>query len=285
MFTRSFVDFSGLTSDEVLARLFVWYFGPSFLALFFRGLLPSADLLSASAYVGIGLTAIVVWSDAHRAGIERPWAWAALAGLVPLIGWWAYGRRRAPARARIERAYPGRASTLVRYVHPFWRTRHTLITHLSPEECSHRLSELCVGWMSPSQWLSLHKARPLQGKASARGFSLKWRHALTRPGGLPQASGRFEQRAGATVVRMWLGMSVLDGMFVVMWLAVAIFVGIPIATMPSSDAPQGFGLFWLSGWVGIGLLVFTMVRWISRDDDIQLRRIVLEALQADEVPS
>jgi hypothetical protein len=285
MFWRSFIDFEGLTSDEVLARLFIWYFGPSFVAFFFTLSIGSADVRSGPAYLGIAFTAFVVWRDAQQARIERPWAWAAVAGLVPLVGWWAYGRRRAPLRTQVARAYPGRAPALVRYLHPFWRTRLTLITHLSSDECGRRLNRLCVHWTSPSEWLSRQDTRPVQGKASRRGFTLKWRHALTRPGGLPQASGRFEARAGATVVRLWLGMSVLDGMFFVMWIAVAVLVGVPGAITPSASAPSGFGVFWLSGWVGIGLLMFTMIRWISRDDDIRLRRLILEALEAEEVAS
>lgn len=34
MFLRSFVDFDGLTADEIFARLFAWWFGPSFVAFF-----------------------------------------------------------------------------------------------------------------------------------------------------------------------------------------------------------------------------------------------------------
>jgi hypothetical protein len=283
VFWRSFIDFDGLSSDEVLARLFFWYFAPSFGALFLALTIGSAQVPSEIGYLGIAATAFVVWRDAQRARIERPWAWAVLAGLVPLLGWWAYGRRRAPRRAHVTHTYPRRASALVRYVHPFWRTRLTLLTHLSPDECAARLNDLCVHWTSPSQWFSLEGARPVQGKANRRTFSLKWRHAMTRPGGLPEASGRFEERAGATLVRLWVGMSVFDGMFFVLWLAIAILVGLPLAITQPAGAPPGFGLIWFSGWVGIGLLVFTMVRWISRDDDVRLRRLIIEALEAEEI--
>lgn len=285
MFWRSFINFDGLTSDEVLARLFFWYFGPGFLVFFFAPPVGSAEFLGGVPYFGVPLAAFVVWRDAERVRIERPWAWALLAGLVPLVGWWAYGRRRAGSGVSTDHAYPGRASAFVRYLYPFWRTRLTLVTHLSPDDCAKRLNDRCVHWSSPSQWFSTQGNRPLQGKASRRGFSLKWRHSLTRRGGLPQASGRFEERAGATVVRLWLGMSVLDGMFVVVWLAVAILVGVPGAIAEPAGAPAGFGLFWLSGWVGIGVLVFTMIRWISRADDIRLRRLILDELGAEELAS
>jgi hypothetical protein len=140
-----------------------------------------------------------------------------------------------------------------------------------------------VHWTSPGQWFASQRSRPVQGKANSRGFSLKWRHALTRPGGLPKASGRFESRAGATIVRMWLGMSVLDGMFVVSWLLIAVFVGLPMAIVaPSTRATPGFGVLWFVGWISIGALLFTMIRWISRDDDIRLRRLIIEELEAKE---
>jgi hypothetical protein len=284
VFWRSFIDFDGLTSEEILARLFCWYFGPSFAFLFFSVFGDWAQFFGGEvAYLGIVLTAIVVWRDAQRARIERSWMWAVLAGLIPLLGWWAYGRRRATPRKEGADGYPERAPALVRFLNPFWRTRLSLVTHLSPDDCAERLNARCVHWTSPSEWFSVQHTRPLQGKATRRGFSLKWRHAMTRPGGLPQASGRFEQRAGATIVRLRLGMSILDGAFVVLWLLIAILVGVPGAVVPAAGAPPGFGVLWLSGWVGVGVIVFTLIRWISRDDDIRLRRLIIEELEAEEL--
>src|SRR5712692_4584487 len=97
---RSVIDFDGLTSDEIFARLFLWWFGPQFAVFFFA--LPGrpTEFLTSIGYLGVLLTALVVWRDADGVGIERPWMWALLAGLVPLLGWWAYGRRRASGSTR-----------------------------------------------------------------------------------------------------------------------------------------------------------------------------------------
>jgi hypothetical protein len=78
-------------------------------------------------------------------------------------------------------------------------------------------------------------------------------------------------------------MSILDGAFVVLWLLIAILVGVPGAVVPAAGAPPGFGVLWLSGWVGVGVIVFTLIRWISRDDDIRLRRLIIEELEAEEL--
>jgi len=75
------------------------------------------------------------------------------------------------------------------------------------------------------------------------------------------------------------------GMFAVLWLAIAVLVGLQLAISEPAGAPRGFGVFCFSGWVGIGVLLFTMIRWISRDDDIRLRRLIFEALEAEELAS
>ncbi|HEV8654436.1 MAG TPA: hypothetical protein VGR85_02865 [Candidatus Limnocylindria bacterium] len=286
MFLRSLVDFDGLTADEILARLFAWWFGPGFLTLLVSFFVPTLrsplDASSVAAYAGIVLTGLVVLRDARRAGVAKPWMWAVATAVVPLIGWWAYGHVRAPDASIAIAEYRGRPSAPARYLNPFWQTTSELLTRLSPEECAARLDAVRVHWLSPRQWFSSQQERPVQGSVSPSRFALRWRHALTRPGLLTEASGRFEPRGGATVVRLRLGQSVGDRVWVVLWLAIAAIVGIPPVITDQTGAPPGFHQMWLIGWVGIFVLVYAMIRTISRDDDVRLRRLIIETLEAEE---
>jgi len=287
VFLRSFVNFDGLTADEIVARLFAWWFGPGFVTLFFRFFVstsgPALDASSNAAYAGVVLTGLVVLLDAQRAGVARPLLWAVVTAFVPLIGWWMYGRARAPHVAIGIADYRGRPSALARYINPFWQVRLELLTHLSPEECAARLNAVRLNWMSPRQWFSSQQERPVQGSVSRRGFSLRWRHAMTRPGLLTEASARFESRDGATMIPLRLGQSVGDRVWVALWLAIAAIVGVPLAIGNTSGSTTGFALFWLTGWVSIFLLVYMLIRTISRDDDIRLRRLIMQLLEAEEV--
>jgi len=287
MFLRSFIDFDGLTADEILARLFAWWFGPQFLALFLRFLAPASgayvDISSAAAYAGVVLTGLVVLRDARHAGVGTSWLWAVVTAVVPLIGWWAYGRVRAPEVAAAMAAYRGRPSALARYANPFWQVRSELLTHLSPEDCASRLNAIRWSWLSPRQWFTSQQERPVQGSVSPRGFSLRWRHAMTRPGLLTEGSARFEERDGATLIHVRLGQSVGDRVWVFLWLVIAVLVGLPLAFGDPNGAPTGFQVFWLVGWVSIFLLVYVLIRTISRDDDIRLRRLIMEQLEAEDV--
>jgi hypothetical protein len=190
----------------------------------------------------------VVLHDARRAGVATPWLWALITGVVPLIGWWAYGRARAPEVAGAVAIYPGRPSALARYANPFWQARSELRTHLSVQECASRLNAVRWNWLSPRQWFASHRERPVQGSVSPRGFSLRWRHAMTRPGLLTEASARFEKRNGATLIHLRLGQSVGDRIWVFLWLVIAAVVGIPFAFGNPAGAPTGFQVFWLVGW-------------------------------------
>ena len=286
MFARSFMDFDGLTADEILARLFLWWFGPSFLTIFLRLIVPtpvSLDVSSAATTAGIVLTGLVVLRDAQRAGIANPWMWAVATAFVPLIGWWMYGRARAPHVAVDTGDYRGRPSALARYINPLWQVRLELLTHLSPDECAIRLNAVRLNWMSPRQWFSSQRERPVQGSVNSRGFSLRWRHAMTRPGLLTEASARFERRGGATLVRLRLGQSVGDRVWVLLWLAIAALVGIPLVASNAAGGADGFAQFWLAGWVSIFVVLYVLIRAISRDDDLRLRRLIMEALDAEEL--
>ena len=286
MFLRSFINFDGLKADEIIARLFAWWFGPGFLTLFvwFFVSTPSfPDASTGAAYAGVVLTGLVVFRDAQRAGVAKPWMWAVATAAVPLIGWWAYGRLRAADSAIAIPEYSGRPSALARYVNPFWHARLGLQTRLSPEECAERLNAVNLNWMSPRQWFSSQQERPVRGNVSPRGFSLRWRHSLTRPGLLTEASARFETRDGVTAIPLRLGLSVGDRVLVLLWLAVAIFLGLPLALLPPSGAPVGFNQLWIIGWVGLFVLLYLLIRTTSRDDDLRLRRLIIQALDAEEL--
>lgn len=287
MFLRSFVDFDGLTADEILVRLFTLWFGPQFLALFLRFLVPASDpyvdISSGAAYAGVLLTGLVVFRDALRAGVATPWLWAVATAAVPLIGWWAYGRVRAPETSVAVVAYDGRPSALARYANPFWQVRSELLTHLSPDDCATRLNAVRWSWLSPRHWFTPQQERPVQGSVSPRGFSLRWRHAMTRPGLLTEASGRFGKRNGGTLIQLRLGQSVGDRVWVFLWLLIAAVVGLPVAIGNPTGATTGFALFWLTGWISIFVLVYVLIRTISRDDDIRLRRLITQLLEAEEV--
>jgi hypothetical protein len=287
LFLRTFVDFDGLSADEILARLFAWWFGPGFLALFVRFLVPTigsyVETSSVAAYAGVVLTGLVVFRDARRATVATPWLWAVATAVIPLIGWWAYGRVRAPDVSVAVAAYRGRPSALARYANPFWHVRSELLTRLTPEVCATRLNAVRWNWLSPRQWFTSQQERPVQGSVSLRGFSLRWRHAMTRPGLLTEASARFEKRDGATLIHLRLGQSVGDRVFVLLWLAVAVVIGLPNAVTNPPGAPAGFHQLWLAGWLGIFLLVHVLIRTISRDDDLRLRRLIMQTLEAEEI--
>jgi hypothetical protein len=285
VFLGSFVDFDGLTAGEIDARLFTWWFGPGFLALLVAAPGSSSYLYvsSAAIFIGMVLTGLVVLRDAKRASVARPWLWVFVTAFVPLIGWWLYGRARAPDHTIGIPEYRGRPSALARLVNPFWQVRLELRTHLSREECAARLNELRVNWTSPRQWFSPERERPLQGSVSSRGFSVRWRHSMTRPGLLTEASSRFETRGAATIVHLRLGQSVWDRFFVLLWLAIAAVVGVPLAVTNPPGVPGGFHLFWLAGWLGFFLLLHLGIRTISRDDDLRLRRLIIQVLEAEEM--
>jgi hypothetical protein len=283
VFLRTFVEFDGLTASEIVARLFAWWFGPGLVALFTSTSDAYVYTSSAATVIGVALTGLVVLRDAKRAAVARPWMWAIVAAFVPLIGWLLYGRVRAPEIAEDVPPYRGRPSALSRYVNPFWQVRLELRTHLSPEDCAARLDALRLHLTSPRQWFGRQKERPLQGSVSSRGFAVRWRHAMTRAGLLTEASSRFEPRGDATMIHLRLGQSVGDRFFVLLWLGIAAAVGVPFALTGSPGAPAGFQQFWLAGWLGIFLLVHVLIRTISRDDDLRLRRLIMQTLEAEDV--
>jgi len=100
---------------------------------------------------------------------------------------------------------------------------------------------------------------------------------------LTEASARFETRDGVTAIHLRLGESMGDRVLVLLWLAIALLVGVPLALRPSPGAPVSFDQLWIVGWVGLFVLLYLLIRAISRDDDLRLRRLIIEALEAEEM--
>src|SRR5207237_2536106 len=132
-----------------------------------------------------------------------------------------------------ERNRPG---ALRRLLDPFANERVVLSTRLSASECSERLGRRDVSLLAPSSWFSLSTARPVHGRVSADGFALKRRHTLTRQTLITQASGRYEDRAGATLVRVRIGLSLPDRVWTFVFLGfVAMVTFVFTAASPTSN--------------------------------------------------
>ena len=281
-FLRSAVDFDGLTRGEIFSRLFFWWFGPGFVALFLGIWLgPGMSRDPRLSLIGPVLTALVVWRDASRAQLGNPLFLAVVAGALPLLGWWYYARVRSPGDIPGEvsgsPAPPNRASRLRRLLDPFAAQRVVLLTRLSTQECGERLRARRIALLSPGTWLARYRDRPVHGRVWAGGFALKRRHALTREGLITQASGRYETRADGTLIRIRIGLSVVDRIFVVIWFAwIGLFMVFFISTFRSDY------WFWIP-FVLIFIAVFLVVRLISLDDDAFLFTFLTSALEAEDV--
>jgi len=284
-FLRSAISFEGLTRGEIFSRLFFWWFGPSFVLVFLSFLL-HAQIFREPLFSWIGplVTAIVVWGDATRARLANSLLLAAVAGLIPIVGWlyyaWVRAPRTAPAGPEGDMPPPNRPSALRRLLDPFANERVALSTRLSARECSDRLRQSKISLLAPSSWFSLNAKRPVHGRVSAGGFALKRRHPLTRESLITQASGRYEETAGATLIRVRIGVSLFDRVFIFVLLGLAALMTLTFAAA-SSTAGQDrwmFGVF--------PVLIFTfvcvVVRAISLDDDAFLYRFLRQTLEADE---
>jgi len=285
-FLRSAVIFDGLTRGEVFSRLFLWWFGPGFVALFldvlFRSTVYRDPLVS---FVGPVLTVAVVWHDSRRAGLSNAPILAIVAGAVPLLGWLYYAYVRVPGTipsgAAGPEQPPNRPGPLRRLVDPFASQRVVLLTPLSTAECAERLNRSKISLLAPSSWFSLNRDRPLHGRVSANGFALKRRHPMTRETLITQASGRFEDRLGSTLVHARLGLSAFNRLFTVLWLGVAatfffLFRGSGRASFEETWMLQLFP-------VVIFVAVYLLVRLIALDDDAFLYRFLMSTLEAEDV--
>ena len=285
-FLRSAVSFEGLTRGEIFSRLFFWWFGPSFVGLFlslwFDFRLSREPLFSL---LGPALTGVVVWRDATRARLASPLFLALVAGLVPLLGWlyyaWVRVPRTPPNGMDAVMAPPNRPGALRRLLDPLANERVVLSTRLSASECSERLGRRDVSLLAPSSWFSLSTARPVHGRVSADGFALKRRHTLTRQTLITQASGRYEDRAGVTLIRVRLGLSLLDRVWTFVFLG---FVALSTfafraAILTSHQDLRILGVF----PVLIFAFVYLVVRLVSLDDDVFLYKFLRQTLEANDV--
>jgi len=65
-------------------------------------------------------------------------------------------------------------------------------------------------------------------------------------------------------------------------LLIAVLSGLPLIGAPPG-ATTDFGAFWFVGWVSIGALVFSLIRWISRNDDMRLHEFLSTELEARRI--
>jgi hypothetical protein len=286
-FLRSAVSFEGLTRGEIFSRLFFWWFGPAFvvafLSVWFDQRIFREPLFS---WIGPLLTAVVVWRDATRARLGKSLFLAVVAGLIPILGWLYYASVRAPrtaaSAADADMAPPNRPGALQRLLDPFANERVALSTRLSARECADRLRRSKISLLAPSSWFSLNAERPVHGRVSADGFAIKRRHPLTRESLITQASGRYEERAGATVIRVRIGVSLFDRVFTfVMFGLVGLLTATTFAAASSTSGQDR----WMFGVVPalIFAFVYVVVRAVSLDDDAFLYQFLRHTLEADDV--
>jgi hypothetical protein len=174
---------------------------------------------------------------------------------------------------------PNRPSALRRLLDPFANERVALSTRLSAGECGERLRRSKVSLLAPSSWFSLSRDRPVHGRISADGFALKRRHPLTRETLITQASGRYEDRAGTTLIRVRIGVSLFDRVFMLILLVGLVTLTSTAAGPTSNQDTWTFGVFPIL----VFTFVFVVVRWMSLDDDVFLYRFLRSSLEADDV--
>jgi len=274
---RSFVDFNGLTPGDIISRLFLWFFGPAFVALFIR------ELSSWSSIVGEACVGAVVWWDASRARRPRPLVDAAIA-LIPLAGWWWYGRSRGidillrdqnatadgvgrSAGTNVDR--PG-----ARIWNPRWSRRFDLVTPLSPEASLQALRSVTLAWWSPIGAFASEAGRPVAGVVRADRFRVHRRRVLSRGIYYMEARGRIDPSDQGTRVSVTVGPSAWTNFS---RLAALIFLAIwTLLVLAAGDTAGGVR-------VGVGFLILflaidLLVIWIGRDDDIYLETVLRSAL-------
>jgi hypothetical protein len=239
------------------------------------------------SWIGPLLTAIAVWRDAARARLANSLFLAVAAGLIPILGWlyyaWVRAPRTATSGADADMAPPDRPDALRRVLDPFANERVALSTPLSASECSDRLRRSKTSLLAPNSWFSLTAKRPVHGRVSADGFALKRHHPLTRESLITQASGRYEERAGATLIRFRIGVSLFDRVVALFMLGlVALLTVTTFATASSTSGGQDRWMFGVFPAL-IFAFVYVVVRAISLDDDAFLYHFLRQTLEADDV--
>jgi hypothetical protein len=135
--------------------------------------------------------------------------------------------------------------------------------------------------LAPSSWFSLNRDRPVHGRVSAGGFALKRRHPMTREGLITQASGRYEDRLGTTLIHIRIGLSVFDRVFTILWLGFVAMSFLVFSGSGSASLQQRWMLPIFM--VLIFALVYVLVRLIALNDDAFLYRFLVSGLEAQDV--
>jgi hypothetical protein len=274
---RSFVDFNGLTPGDIASRLFLWFFGPALVALFMR------ELASWLSIVGEACVGAVVWWDASRARRPRPLVDVAIA-LIPLAGWWWYGRARGidvlpRARSAIADGVDRAAGANVdrpgaRIWNPRWSRRFDIVTPLSPEASLQALRALTLAWWSPIGAFATEAGRPLAGVVRTHHFRVHRRRVLSRGIYYMEARGRIDPSDQGSRVSVTVGPSAWTNFS---RLAVLIFLAIWTLLVFAAGNTAG-GVSVGVGFLILFLAIYLLVIWIGRDDDIYLETVLRSAL-------
>ena len=264
---RSLVDFNGLTPGDITSRLFLWFFGPAFVALFIR------ELSSWLSIVGEACVGAIVWWDASRARRPRPLVDAAIA-LIPLVGWWWYGRAR--GIDILSRDHNATADEVdrptARMWNPRWSRRFDIVTQLSPEGSIEALRGATSDWWSPTGAFASEARRPVAGVVRADRFRVHRRRVLSRGIYYMEARGRIDpsdqgSRVSVTV-GAWTNFNRLALLiFIAIWTLVVLAAG-----NTAGGVSVGVGFFIL--FLALDLIVI----WIGRDDDVYLETVLRSAL-------
>jgi hypothetical protein len=99
---------------------------------------------------------------------------------------------------------------------------------------------------------------------------------------LTQASGRYEERAGDTRIRVRIGLSLYDRVFAFVMLGVVALLTVTTLAAASSAPGQDRWLFGVFPAL-IFAFVYVVVRAISLDDDKFLYQFLRHTLEADDV--
>jgi hypothetical protein len=266
---RSLVDFRGLTPGDIAARLFLWFFGPAFVGVFFR------EFGSWLSILGEACVGVVVWWDASRARRSRPLVDAAIA-LIPLAGWWWYARARGiDILARDQKAAAVRVDRpTARLWNLRWSRRFEISTPLSPEASLQALRAVTLAWWSPIGAFASEAKRPAAGVVRADRFRVHRRRVMSRGIYYMEARGRIERSDQGSRVSVTVGPSVRTNFgllapltFLVIWILLALAAG-------NTAGGVSFGVGFLILLLAVNLLVI----WVGRDDDIYLEAVLRSAL-------
>jgi len=156
-----------------------------------------------------------------------------------------------------------------------------LSTLLSAADCRQRLARRLAPWYE--FWPT--EQRPLKGHVGAESFAV-YRFRRYRHGFETEARGRFEMAAAGTRLRVRFGFKLYDRIFTVIWLAFTLGLAAVFALLPLHTAPavRSFVVWEMIGLNVFMLVIFAIVRWINRNDDVFLVRLIESELRATPLP-